>query len=152
VSSQLGVKEVGKEHGSHHSRVDPPSSSDILGKITDLFLMDSKRLCRSSACLNLNLEILTQWVVSLLLLNGSETKGRDSIKAAHISSGPSHDMPSKTRDSASATTLSALRVCLTRNLKGANRNTHLPSRSISLTLLRSHQRAKFSQCSSNSLY
>jgi len=32
--------------------------------------MDSKLLCRSLACLNLKLEILTQWVFSLILLNG----------------------------------------------------------------------------------
>ena len=32
--------------------------------------MDNKLLCRSLACLNLNLEDLTQWVVNLILLIG----------------------------------------------------------------------------------
>jgi len=68
--------EVGKEHWSQHSRDDPLPSSGVLGKIKDYILMDKKLLCSSLACFNLNVEILTQWIVSLILQNGRVNQGQ----------------------------------------------------------------------------
>ena len=48
--------------------------------------MDKKHLCRSLAYLNINLQKITQFVATQILLIRSGNQGRNSIREAHVSS------------------------------------------------------------------
>jgi len=64
--------EVFKGHGSQHNRCDATQFFYVLGIKTDKIL-----ICRKLARLNINLQKLTQLIVTLILPNGRRNQGQD---------------------------------------------------------------------------